>query len=1261
MPNPYDSLLLSCGGGIINTAQQSPQHKGSAALAIGIGGTGVAALAALKKKVYQQLEPDNPNESVPRYDHIQFLAIDSDTSDIEKMRGKGKLDKDSEFFSISNPNLRTALSEKNQIKNNPLLNWMDIDRINNLLSPQGAGGVRQVGRFLLISKANQLKTKIEQKCITALSGMQTQSLDIYIFAGISGGTGSGCFIDTCYIVRQALEENGWTGSGNIMGLFFLPDVVLNKPAVKAVRSSVQYNSSNGYAAMKELDYLMSLKTANDRFYQNYGNFRVDTQDPPVDMCHLISACKADGTLLDDGFSYCINVASDYVMTYLAQVQMPQGENANDEKGLTMRGHLSNVNNGVTGLQRDHGSELTYHILGAAAAEIPMTQISTYLTAGFFNKFVSLVGKEKKPVTKSDVDNLLRELKITAKDIQGAVGRDTAQFNLPDMDIPGLKQYCPVPRGYLPAPWATAHEMWLDGVAGKFAQNAAALSEDLPKGKDRFTYEKITDDSLIGRMFRKLFELSKDPNYGPFYASRFLKCEGYDVVSAVEGIITELKENKKTKELWLNGTNGVGGNEDRLFQASSDFSRKANKKCYAEYTDAVREHAVLCRDIKCLTQSINLMQKFREKVVALSTDFYKPFCDFLDNLEATFAENGRYLTSPEAKAPTAYTWRIFELEDVKEHLDSVIEQLNAKQLVNDFIEYLLNRSEDWISKDEGKISKCISEYMVNMPLFSVEVNRSLEAFLYDKYPHIMKGNAQELSEQVKRDIIERLNRQATPMFWCNPSFNIENTFRSSSISVPSRATAVCAAADSFAAANTEYVVRKTGLNDRIFASRFYSGIPFYAYKGTTLLRDFYNQGASADYGLGAHLFSKTERGNDGTGMKDWRSFLPIPTAYSLEPEAVTNGKDIETLYNNAEEKGVIQRTPTLEYVIVQSKPLNIKDYTKEDFMRSGNVLDEGELEKTVSMLKDLLSNMHSLTNPENQKIEIKNNGAVGLGETVVNRVRLDYFMHYPLLQKIAREELDKRARVENMIESLNAIREEQKHFEDELTGFCYQIFFKQIECANGEDMPEYDKISQIYCDYIDEHGAEATYNFLKELDDKARLSGDYPLYVAFKNFSKLDREEAPRKILEEKLNTEHYTDAGLKLVQGDNVIAHKLFDIWNAKALGALEKKVDTLPETTKAEILQFYRSMVRAIMQFKDKFSTDGWNYVPAPRMLTLWDSQGQRYLYIYEQYGLDKAYDQATGQWVTPLNPGTMLVYNAVTQGWEAMTLNSHGKITNK
>ena len=450
----YESLLLNYGGGIISSSKQSKQYAGAAAVAIGIGGTGVAALAELKRKVYQQLIPDNPNDPVPRYDHIQFLAIDSDEDVIAKMKGKARINGSSEFFSISNPHLRATLEGKDIIRKNPLFNWMEIDKITALLSPQGAGGIRQVGRYLLLSKAAALKTKIEEVCTTALRGLESPSLDIYIFAGISGGTGSGCFLDTCYIVRQALEEKGWASSGNIMGFFFLPDVVTSKSEVANNAACVAYNHSNGYAAMKELDYLMDLKAGNDFFRQNYGAFSVNTQKPPVDLCHLISATQADGRVLANGFGYGIHVASDYVMSYLADVELGETTAGDEDGGLTMRGHLANVNQGVSRLPRRHGSNLSYHVLGAANAEIPMTQIATYLAAGFYRRFQERIGRETTVITKNVVDDWVRKLGLTADQVYNEVVKGCESLVLPDIDLKILASEGIVPRGKAPQCWVT---------------------------------------------------------------------------------------------------------------------------------------------------------------------------------------------------------------------------------------------------------------------------------------------------------------------------------------------------------------------------------------------------------------------------------------------------------------------------------------------------------------------------------------------------------------------------------------------------------------------------------------------------------------------------------------------------------------------------------------------------------------------------------------------------------------------------------------
>ena len=217
----YDQLLLEFGGGVINAQSQSEAYKKDACVAIGIGGTGIAALRSLKKKVFQLMLPDDPDAPIPTYSHIRFIAVDADT--IDPGYGEGKLS-NSEMFSIQNPELAGVLGTekgRNFVRNDPRMSWMDIDNIFSLHSPQVLGGIRQVERYRLILKADELKMKIQLACTSAIQAAKNSSLTVYIFAGISGGTGSGCFIDTCYIVRQLMNENGWAANGLIIGFFFL--------------------------------------------------------------------------------------------------------------------------------------------------------------------------------------------------------------------------------------------------------------------------------------------------------------------------------------------------------------------------------------------------------------------------------------------------------------------------------------------------------------------------------------------------------------------------------------------------------------------------------------------------------------------------------------------------------------------------------------------------------------------------------------------------------------------------------------------------------------------------------------------------------------------------------------------------------------------------------------------------------------------------------------------------------------------------------
>lgn len=1240
----YDSLLLNYGGGIIGEASKSEQFKGSAALAIGLGGTGVAALSVLKGKIYQQLHADNPEDPIPQYEGIQLLAIDSDEGDYKKYRGSCRLRKD-EFLSICNPQLSAALKAKDIIKNDPLLNWMDIDHIDKMLSPQGAGGIRQVGRYLLMSKIGELEKQIESKCRAALKKRESQSLDIYVFAGISGGTGSGCFLDTCYIIRQIVENNGW--NAKIMGYFFLPDVVTSKPAVANDPAAREYNEANGYAAMKELDYLMSLKDANDWFTQSYNStLRVHTQEPPVDMCHLVSACKADGTMVRNGFTYGINVASDYVMAYLADVSLEGGGDGSDN-GLTMRGHLANVGHGVDTLSREYGANLSYHIMGACNAEIPMSQINTYLACGFYAKFMRAINGGQITVTKSKVAELTKELKLTADDVSRAVVDKSPGLMLPPVDRKILSASRMPAKGYLNDEWARAGNDWLDRCDGQMVGNSNGLTMKM----DSYEYSKANQQSLIGRVFRKLWELSVNPDVGPYFAAQILHNGSHDLTTELDNAIKTAEERLRTQEMYMQDT-------DRNMEMAKDtfYNRSANKNNYAAYEQAAGKWFLNVNAIKQQRKTAEVLRTFKKQVQELYANYFKPLCDMLDNLRETFVENQTFLSMPNATEDNAYTWQILTFKDIQKTLDDRIASLSAKELVTDFVSSLLENNESWMNGDQDKISMLIRKQMLE--LFKREADRSLQDYLLEKYPNA-RNDARLLAEEVEADIMDRVHKSAVPMFWCDPDFSLINTFASSSLSVPGSASAVCAAADSFKNnnASSKYTIRKTGIGDRIFALRLCSGVPLYAYQGITLLKNSYDKADNTPAGVGAHLYANTGRGSYGSGHKDWRHFLPTPMPYSRKADMIPEGEQLLKLYEEGEAKGVIGLNENKEYVIFLTKEYTPKTYSVESFMVDGH-FSVPAYEKEYADLKSTIDNIHVKC----EQFLMKNDGDSTKnveGADVVGRCRRDYFLHYPLLQKAVRDELKKLEAMQASLAQLETIKAAFDEYEADMNRYCSLIFYRGLRCEDSMEQEAHDKIARIYCNYKDKYNDDRQYDF--SLRGEAMPYGkDYPLYQGFLTYRKLDPKKSPRKELDELVTVNENRSKKLE----DLCIPYDLEKIWTADAMDALAEEVRHKNADEAAEILRFYEGVRSRVRELKD----DSPRWLNASERESLrnggaatttttataaavdpnaywhvWDPATGKTLVVYAQYGPTMAYDQTTQSWVN-VHAG-MKVYNG--QAW--------------
>ena len=847
----YDQLLLEYGGGIINASFQSDAYKKDACVAIGIGGTGIAALKQLKRKVYQQIAPDNPEDPVHKYGHIRFIAIDSDG--IDPGKGKGKL-LEGEMFSIKNTSLPGILGTKSgkaNVKNDYRIDWMDLDNISALNAPDGAGGIRQVGRYLLIVQADELKQKIHLECTSAMHAADTNSVTVYIFAGLSGGTGSGCFIDTCYIVRQLMHENGWSASGIIMGFFFLPDVVISQQGVATIPVAVKYNQANGYAAMKELDYLMNLTLAQDHFYQDYGDFIIDTQEPPVDMCHLVSATKENGQLQPDGFDYCINVAADYVMSYLIDVK-DRSDDGTDSQGITLRGVLANIYTQIGRLQWNHGAPKIYHVVGASNAEIPMTQISTYLAAGFMNRFAQKIGREKiiVEITKQKVNEWAEKMKLTPNGILGLVNHGTNPLTLPDIDRTILKSQGQMLRGKAPESWANPGNVYLDNSEEKRTANCNSLKVDI----EDYSLETMPTGqtpSIITSIFNLLYSISTDSELGPYYAAYLIHNTGYDMGMAIDGVIETYERQKRTQELYLYGR-GSGGIADDIVQASADFIGSHffnNRAAYYTYKQTVEDYYITVNRIKELEDAISVMKTVKLQLSRLYQNYYAPMIEMLDNVKESFDEDMIFLQLPKA---TAYTWQILKLSDVQENLDQAIRALQPKALVTDFMQAVVSDYKEWINRDSDRITAFISKFMIN--IFDKQMNTSLQDYLEIKYPEA--ATPQDLADTIEREIINPLFEQAASMLWYNTNSDdnmVDYTYQTTQLFVPVSAWSVCQAADEFRGDITvPLIVRRTGLENRIFFTRLISGVPLCSYNMVSLLKDAYDKNKQA----GVDLYSKS---------------------------------------------------------------------------------------------------------------------------------------------------------------------------------------------------------------------------------------------------------------------------------------------------------------------------------------------------------------------------------------------------------------------
>ena len=191
-------------------------------LVISLGGSGADMLRETKGLINQNCSSDKDKHVAPN--RVAYLAFDTAKNEKEKKSSKATgqitLD-DNELIILPDGGLSIlldpAIRNDNRARYPYIYRWLDT-RIPPLSGQNGAGGIRQAGRAMLFLEMNNVVEAIRRTISKLITGNEVKSLNIYLLAGISGGTGSGTFLDMAYIVRHIAEEIAGVGAHRVSNI-----------------------------------------------------------------------------------------------------------------------------------------------------------------------------------------------------------------------------------------------------------------------------------------------------------------------------------------------------------------------------------------------------------------------------------------------------------------------------------------------------------------------------------------------------------------------------------------------------------------------------------------------------------------------------------------------------------------------------------------------------------------------------------------------------------------------------------------------------------------------------------------------------------------------------------------------------------------------------------------------------------------------------------------------------------------------------------